>query len=49
MAFKSDQKAELPAVVMPAMLLAKLWETIFEYLLYRMPTRAKQVNTRNKA
>ncbi|MCL1058093.1 MULTISPECIES: hypothetical protein [Shewanella] len=49
MAFKPNQKADLPAVAMPAMLLAKLWEAIFEYLLYRTPTSAKQVNTRNKA
>ncbi|GIU10459.1 hypothetical protein TUM4261_20440 [Shewanella sp. c952] len=49
MVFKAHQKANSIAVAMPAMLLAKLWEAIFEYLLYRMPKSAKQVNTGNKA
>jgi len=49
MVFKANQNANSIAVAMPAMLLAKLWEAIFEYLLYRMPKDTKQVNTENKA
>ena len=49
MAFKSHQRANSIVMAMPALMLAKLWEAIFEYLLYRLPKSAKQVNTRNKA
>lgn len=49
MVFNTKQKGSATTIAMPAMLLAKLWEAIFEYLLYRMPKSAKQVNTGNKA
>ncbi|MBL4911783.1 hypothetical protein L2719_11970 [Shewanella schlegeliana] len=37
-------------LAMPMMLIANIWEAIFEYVIYRTPKSAnRQVNTENKA
>ncbi|WP_220767743.1 hypothetical protein [Shewanella sp. MBTL60-007] len=37
-------------LAMPMMLIANVWEAIFEYVIYRTPKSANpQVNTENKA
>ncbi|MGS0676113.1 hypothetical protein [Shewanella sp. 0m-4] len=52
MVFKRNtmQQGASPAAAMPMMLIANIWEAIFEYIIYRMPKSAtRKVNTENKA
>lgn len=46
----SMQNGSAPLLAMPMMLVANIWEAIFEYVIYRTPKSAsRQVNTEKKA
>ncbi|MGS0682815.1 hypothetical protein ACVBIL_16880 [Shewanella sp. 125m-7] len=52
MVFKANtiQNSSYPVSALPVMLIANIWEMIFEHLIYRMPKSAnRQVNTEKKA